>query len=61
MQEPLFVCAGIAALVAGTAAFADRRRARRRNIDQVGWVPWPLVLILSIMLAAVCVALALRS
>lgn len=51
--------AGWAALGA-FAAWSDRRRNRRTDLDRVGWVPWPFVLILSIVAAALCVAVAIR-
>lgn len=51
--------AGALAL-AGVAMIADRRRARRSDPDDVGYVPWSLVLILSLIAAAVCAAVALR-
>lgn len=51
----------LAAGCAGVATFADHARARRRDIERVGWVPWPLVLILSLILAAVFAALALKT
>jgi hypothetical protein len=56
----LWAAAGAAAAVAGLAAIADRNRSRRRDPDRVGWVPWPTVLILAIICAAVFAALALK-
>jgi hypothetical protein len=53
------MCAG-AVSVAGLAVWRDRVRTKRRNLDAVGWVPWPLVLILSIIVAAVLAAFALQ-
>lgn len=50
----------MAAGLAGLSAWADRRRARRTNLDAVGFMPWPLVMILAIIVAAVCAALALQ-
>jgi hypothetical protein len=41
------------------AGWADHRRAKRRDIDKPGWVPWQLVLILAMMASVVCVALAI--
>ncbi len=43
------------------AAWRDRRRNHRTDLDRVGWVPWPLVLILAILGAATCAAIALKS
>ncbi|MFM9852578.1 MAG: hypothetical protein ACKVOJ_07230 [Sphingomonadaceae bacterium] len=47
--------------IAGTATLADRRRARRSDPDAVGFMPWPLILILSMILALMCAAIALRA
>jgi len=51
--------AGFAAL-AGIAFFADHRRANRRDLDKVGWMPWSLVQILAIIAAAGAAAFALK-
>lgn len=48
------------ALLAGVAILADRRRERRADLDRVGWVPWPLVLIVALLGAAVSLAFALH-
>jgi hypothetical protein len=53
------MCAG-AASVAGVAVWRDRARTKRRDPDAVGWVPWPLVLVISIIVAAVLAAFALQ-
>lgn len=48
------------AAVALLSVAADWRRHRRRETDRVlgrtGWVPWPLITVLSLILAAVCAA-----
>lgn len=61
MQAALWATAGVAAGVVAIAALADRRRVRRRDLDRVGWVPWPAVLLFALMIAAICAALALKS
>lgn len=48
------------ALLAAVAATADARRMRRRNFDRVGFMPWPLILILSLIIAAFAAAIALK-
>jgi hypothetical protein len=53
------ICAGALSL-AGISVWRDRVRTRRRDPDAVGWVPWPLVLIVAIIVAAVCAAFALQ-
>lgn len=61
MQATLWTIAGGAALIAGVASLADRRRSRRRDLDRVGWVPWAAVLIVAIIVAALATALALKA
>jgi cytochrome bd-type quinol oxidase subunit 2 len=51
--------AGAFVVIVFVAMFADRRRMHRRNLDRPGWVPWPLVLILSLIAAVLCAILAL--
>jgi hypothetical protein len=51
----------IAALAfAGISIFADHRRVNRTHPDKVGFMPWPLILILSLLGAAVLAAMALK-
>lgn len=50
-----------ALLIAATAALADRRRHRRRDLDRVGWMPWPLIQILAMIAAAIGIAFALKA
>ena len=57
----LWAMASLAALLALAAGLADRRRARRTDLDRVGWAPWPLLLILALILAALFAALALKA
>ena len=59
MQGTLWTLAGTAAAVAGIAALADRRRNSRQDIDNVGWMPWPLIVMLAIMLALAFTAFAI--
>lgn len=55
--------AGAAASIAlaGVAMLADRRQRRRHDLDRVGLISWPVVLILALLAAAICAALAIRS
>lgn len=46
--------------LAGTAAIADARRMRRSNFDRVGFMPWSLILIISMIVAAFSTALMLK-
>jgi hypothetical protein len=61
MQAGLWTIAGGAVALVLVAGLADWRRNRRRDLDRVGWVPWPLVMILAMIVAAVATALALRA
>lgn len=56
----LWMAAGASVAVAGVAALADRARNRRRDVDRPGWVPWPLILMLAILLALAFTAFALK-
>jgi len=46
--------------LAGTAAIADARRMRRRNFDRVGFMPWSMIFILSLVIAVCATAFALK-
>jgi hypothetical protein len=46
--------------LAAFSAWADRRRANRKNLDAVGFMPWPLIMILAITASAVFAAVALN-
>lgn len=45
--------------VAAIAWFGDRKRAHRKDLDRVGWIPWPLMLVLALLAAAILAALSL--
>lgn len=61
MQQFLWGGCAAALAVAGLASWADRRRVNRRDLDAVGLMPWPLILLASILVAAVLGTLALKS
>jgi len=56
----LFIFAGCMAVLAVIAPFAERRRAARRDLDQVGWVPWTTVQVIALTLTAVSIGFALK-
>jgi hypothetical protein len=56
----LWALAGSAAALSALAALADRRRTRRRDLDRPGLVPWPLIQVLALLVAAVAAAFALK-
>ncbi|MET1110135.1 MAG: hypothetical protein ABWX67_01265 [Allosphingosinicella sp.] len=62
MDDPsafFWTAAAAAAALALFAGWADARRARRRDVDRPGWVPWQPILILAMIAAVVGGALAL--
>ena len=36
------ICGAGLLVLAGLAMLGDRRRAKRKHIDKIGWVPWSL-------------------
>ena len=60
-QSDLWVAAGGFSALAGLAFLAEHRRAKRRDLDKVGWVPWNLIQIFAIIAAAAAVAFAIRA
>ena len=60
LQQVLWSGCVTALAVAGLATWGDRRRANRTNLDAVGFMPWPLILVIAMIMAAVCAAFALK-
>lgn len=56
-STPFWLLAAAFAALAALAGWADVRRGRRRNLDEPGWVPWDLVLVLAMIASVVCLAL----
>lgn len=61
MQSTLWTGVAGCILLAGIAILSDRLRQRRRDPDQVGWMPWSAVLIFALFGAAICAALAIKA
>jgi hypothetical protein len=61
MQAGLWTVAGGAVALVLLSGVADHRRNRRRDLDRAGWVPWPLLMILAMIVAAVATAMALKA
>jgi hypothetical protein len=59
-QVIFFLVAGAAMLLAVVAAVREKQRINRPNLDQVGWVPWNLLQILSGIVAVVAIVLAFK-
>jgi hypothetical protein len=54
-----YVAAAVALLaVAAWAGWMDRRRHNRDDLDRVGWVNWPLVMVLALVGAMMMAILA---
>jgi hypothetical protein len=53
----LWTAAALFAAFAALAAWRDHARARRRDVDRPGLMPWQLLTVLSLLLALVCGAL----
>jgi hypothetical protein len=60
MQQQLWGGAAIAVVVAIGSGFGERRRLRRRNMDEVGFVPWTLVQVLAMLFAVILASVALN-
>ena len=59
MQVTRWTGCGVTLALAVVSTWAERRRARRTNLDDVGFMPWPLILILALLMSAIFAALAL--
>ena len=42
------------------SGLADRRRHKRVNIEDVGFVPWPIITVLSVLGTVLAAALAIK-
>lgn len=52
---------GIAVLaLAAIALIADRRRVKRRHIDEVGWVPWTKLFFMAIFVGMALMMFAVK-
>jgi hypothetical protein len=59
--QAYWVATGAAALLAVAAGFAEWARARRRNLDRVGWMPWQLISMLALFATIILAALAVHA
>jgi hypothetical protein len=51
MQGSMLTIAISAAVVTAVSAAADYRRQRRADLDRVGFMPWPMISIMAVMIA----------
>lgn len=61
MQVMLWSWAGVALAVVALGGVADWRNRRRRNIDRVAMLPWPLIQVLALLAAVMLAALAINA
>jgi len=59
-QGDLWMMSAAAAAMVLAAGIADRRRMRRRDLDRVGWAPWPFIQLVAMIAAIIAAALALK-
>ncbi len=60
-QAALWAATGGALAAAALATAAERRRAKRTRLDQVGWVPWTAIQVACFFAALILVVLAVRA
>lgn len=51
----------LAGAIVVISTLADRRRNRRTDMDAVGFMPWTLITVLSLLAAVVSAALAIKA
>jgi hypothetical protein len=61
MQVMLLSWAGAALAVVAVGGLADWRNRRRRNIDRVAMLPWPLIQVMALLAAIILAALAVNA
>ena len=59
-QPALWTLSGTLIALAAVSALAEHRRAKRRDLDRPGWVPWTALQILAAIAAVAAAAVALH-
>jgi len=60
MQVSMLSVSVAAAILFGVAELAEWRRRNRRDVDKVGFMPWRGIALVSVAVAIVAAALALK-
>ena len=60
MQVSMLSVSVTAAILCGVAELAEWRRRNRRDVDKVGFMPWRGIALVSVAVAIVAAALALK-
>ena len=56
----LWMLAAVGLAMGALGALRERRRAKRKNLDDIGWVPWTVIQVIGLTVAAGSVAYALK-
>jgi len=56
----LWTLAVVGIAMGALGAFGERRRHRRKNLDDIGWVPWTIIQVIGLTVAAGSIAFALK-
>ena len=59
--QAMFIGGFLTLALAGLAYVGDWRRMRRRNPDDVGFMPWATVFFWSLLMACILLGIAVRS
>ncbi len=60
VQPALWAVSGTLLALAAVSALAEHRRAKLRDLDRPGWVPWTALQILAAIAAVAAAAVALH-
>ena len=62
LEDHFWTFAALAgAIVVGISIFAERKRARRISIENVGFMPWTGITVFGTMVTVVTIALAIKT